>query len=196
MTKNLLKSRDFQEECILSAIEVLSAHFAQWSYHVSFPEVATIPLILLKRLHEQTAIESLHRPIKRLIDQVNTQDPVLSSSVSIPVRSISIYVTLMTSTVYTLHVNCKFPPGLVNVNRFHTDLISCLFFGEMRVEHMIFFCFLFQCFIPYDSLFLMLKLQVNDNKDFIQRKRGGVSFSPNDQASVESFLQVGFPLLL
>jgi hypothetical protein len=80
--KNLLKSRDFQEECVLSAIQVLSAHFAQWSYHVSFPEVATIPLFLLKKLHEQTTIESLHRPIKRLIDQVNTQSkiPCLSAS--------------------------------------------------------------------------------------------------------------------
>ncbi|RLM98251.1 hypothetical protein C2845_PM06G34810 [Panicum miliaceum] len=97
--KNLLKSRDFQEECVLSAIQVLSAHFAQWSYHVSFPEVATIPLILLKRLHEQTTIESLHRPVKRLIDQVT------------------------------------------------------------------------------------------ENKDFIERKREVVSFSPNDKASVDSFLQ-------
>lgn len=97
--KNLLKSRDFQEECILSAIQILSAHFAQWSYHVSFPEVATIPLVLLKRLHEQTTVESLRRPIKRLIDQVT------------------------------------------------------------------------------------------ENKDFIERKREVVSFSPNDKASVDSFLQ-------
>ncbi|KAM0824527.1 hypothetical protein ACQ4PT_070147 [Festuca glaucescens] len=97
--RNLLKSRDFQEQCILSAIEVLSAHFAQWSYHVSFPEVATIPLILLKRLHEQTTIDSLHRPLKRLIDQVS------------------------------------------------------------------------------------------ENRDFVQRKREVVSFSPNDMSSVESFLE-------
>uniref|UniRef100_A0ACD5Z7H1 Uncharacterized protein n=1 Tax=Avena sativa TaxID=4498 RepID=A0ACD5Z7H1_AVESA len=97
--RNLLKSRDFQEQCILSAIEVMSAHFAQWSYHVSFPEVATIPLILLKRLHEQTTIDSLHRPLKRLIDQVS------------------------------------------------------------------------------------------ENRDFVQRKREVVSFSPNDTSSVESFLQ-------
>ncbi|KAF0889226.1 hypothetical protein E2562_022478 [Oryza meyeriana var. granulata] len=97
--KNLLKSRDFHEECILSAIDVLSAHFAQWCCHVSFPEVATIPLILLKRLHEQTTIESLRRPIKRLIDQVD------------------------------------------------------------------------------------------ENKNFVERKREGVSFSPNDTTSVESFVQ-------
>ncbi|XP_006664363.1 nucleolar complex protein 2 homolog [Oryza brachyantha] len=97
--KNLLKSRDFHEECILSAIDVLSSHFAQWCYHVSFPEVATIPLILLKRLHEQTTIESLRRPIKRLIDQVD------------------------------------------------------------------------------------------ENKNLVERKRDGVSFSPNDKTSVESFVQ-------
>uniref|UniRef100_A0A804P980 Uncharacterized protein n=1 Tax=Zea mays TaxID=4577 RepID=A0A804P980_MAIZE len=72
---------------------------AQWSYHVSFPEVATIPLVLLKRLHEQTTVESLRHPIKCLIDQVT------------------------------------------------------------------------------------------ENKDFIERKREVVSFSPNDKASVDSFLQ-------
>ncbi|XBH89042.1 hypothetical protein VPH35_081021 [Triticum aestivum] len=97
--RNMLKSRDFQEHCVLSAIEVLSAHFFQWSYHVSFPEVATIPLILLKRLQEQTTIESLRRPLKRMIDQVS------------------------------------------------------------------------------------------ENRDFVQRKREVVSFSPNDASSVESFLQ-------
>ncbi|XP_048527725.1 nucleolar complex-associated protein 2-like isoform X2 [Triticum urartu] len=97
--RNMLKSRDFQEQCVLSAIEVLSAHFFQWSYHVSFPEVATIPLILLKRLQEQTTIESLRRPLKRMIDQVS------------------------------------------------------------------------------------------ENRDFVQRKREVVSFSPNDASSVESFLQ-------
>jgi nucleolar complex protein 2 len=89
--KNLLKSRDFQEECILSAIQILSAHFAQWSYHVSFPEVATIPLVLLKRLHEQTTVESLRRPIKRLIDQVNRQSKILH------------VVTMHSKDLYTLH---------------------------------------------------------------------------------------------
>jgi len=68
--KQLLKSRGFHEECIHSAMELLLAHFAQWSYHISFPEVATIPLILLKRFHEKTSLESLRRSVKRLIDQV------------------------------------------------------------------------------------------------------------------------------
>jgi hypothetical protein len=112
--RNLLKSRDFQEQCILSAIEVLSAHFAQWSYHVAFPEVATIPLILLKRLHEQTTIDSLHRPLKRLIDQVRT----------VKTRTPIIY-----KEAYTL---CVYFQILINVNIFLTTfkLVSVQFFGN------------------------------------------------------------------
>ena len=68
-----LKSRCFHEECIHSAMELLLAHFAQWSYHVSFPEVATIPLILLKRFHGKTTLESLRRSVKRLIDKESSK---------------------------------------------------------------------------------------------------------------------------
>ena len=72
--KHLLKSEAFQEECVLSVIEILSAHFSQWSYHVSFPDLATIPLILLKKFHDKATSESLRRPVKRLIDQVNANN--------------------------------------------------------------------------------------------------------------------------
>ncbi|TKY46302.1 Nucleolar complex protein [Spatholobus suberectus] len=70
LPKHWLKSRDFQEECVSSAIELLSEHFAQWSYHISFPELATAPLIHLKKHFERTSIESFRRVIKRFIDQV------------------------------------------------------------------------------------------------------------------------------
>jgi hypothetical protein len=46
-------------------------HFAQWSYHISFPDLATIPLIYLRKFYETTTIESLRRVVKRFIDQVN-----------------------------------------------------------------------------------------------------------------------------
>jgi len=49
--------------------------------------------------------------------------------------------------------------------------------------------------VPFDvnlMAALILKLQVNENNEFIERKREVVSFSPNDKASVDSFLQVGF----
>ena len=58
------------EECVLSSIELLSAHFAQWSYSISFPELATIPLTQLKKFHATTTTENLKRLVKRFIDQV------------------------------------------------------------------------------------------------------------------------------
>ncbi|KAL8538598.1 hypothetical protein ACS0TY_000569 [Phlomoides rotata] len=70
LPKHYLKSKSFQDECYHSAVEQLSSHFAQWSYHISFPDLATIPLIHLGRIHEVTTIESLRRMVKRLIDQV------------------------------------------------------------------------------------------------------------------------------
>lgn len=100
LPKSWLKSKNFVEECVLSSIELLSAHFAQWSYNISFPELATIPLIQLKKFHATTTTENLKRSVKRFIDQVE------------------------------------------------------------------------------------------QNIDFVQKKRDGVSFSPNDQQSVESFLQL------
>ncbi|KAL9402616.1 hypothetical protein Peur_006465 [Populus x canadensis] len=70
LPKHWLKSRNFQDECVFSAIELLAVHFAQWSYHISFPDLATIPLIYLRKFHETTTIESLRRVVKRFIDQV------------------------------------------------------------------------------------------------------------------------------
>ncbi|KAL2926378.1 Nucleolar complex protein 2-like protein [Bienertia sinuspersici] len=68
--KYWLKSRDFHEECVSAAVELLCAHFIHWSHHISFPELATVPVIRLKQFHEKSTVESLRRPVKRLIDQV------------------------------------------------------------------------------------------------------------------------------
>lgn len=38
----------------------------------------------------------------------------------------------------------------------------------------------------------LMTLQVEQNVDFVRRKRADVPFSPKDQESVESFLQVHF----
>ncbi|KAG5028608.1 hypothetical protein JHK87_012122 [Glycine soja] len=118
----VIKSRGFQEECVSSAIELLMEHFAKWSYHISFPELATAPLIQLKKVFERTSVESFKRVIKRFIDQHNLN--IATSSNSLP-----------------------FPFGV----------------GEIQVEL---------------------------NIGFVQKKREEVPFSPKDQQSVESFLQV------
>lgn len=70
LPKHWLKSRNFQEKCVSSVIELLAMHFAQWSYHITFPELATIPLIRLRKFNETTTIESFRRVVKRFIDQV------------------------------------------------------------------------------------------------------------------------------
>lgn len=58
------------EQCVYSAVELLVVHFFQWSYQISFPELATVPLIRLRKFHEKTTTESLKRVVKRLMDQV------------------------------------------------------------------------------------------------------------------------------
>uniref|UniRef100_A0A7N0V3M6 Nucleolar complex protein 2 homolog n=1 Tax=Kalanchoe fedtschenkoi TaxID=63787 RepID=A0A7N0V3M6_KALFE len=70
LPKQWLKSRSFQQECVSSAIELLCAHFAQWSYHISFPELATIPLIRLRKFYDSTTDEGFRRMVKRFMDQV------------------------------------------------------------------------------------------------------------------------------
>ncbi|XP_017236838.1 protein REBELOTE [Daucus carota subsp. sativus] len=70
LPKQWLKSHSFQVECVFLVIEMLSVHFAQWSYHISFPDLATIPLIRLRKFYELTNVESVKRSVKRLIDQV------------------------------------------------------------------------------------------------------------------------------
>ncbi|KAL5800202.1 hypothetical protein ACOSQ3_033300 [Xanthoceras sorbifolium] len=70
LPKYWLKSHNFQEECVFSAVELLTLHFAQWSYHISFPELATISVIRLRKFHEKTTTESFRRVVKRFIDMV------------------------------------------------------------------------------------------------------------------------------
>ncbi|XP_073130040.1 protein REBELOTE [Henckelia pumila] len=70
LPKHYLKSKHFQEECIRSAIEQFSLHFAQWSLHISFPDLACIPLICMRKFIETMTSESLRRLVKQLIDQV------------------------------------------------------------------------------------------------------------------------------
>ncbi|PKA50145.1 Nucleolar complex protein 2 like [Apostasia shenzhenica] len=110
--KNLVKSQSFQKECVLSAIELLSAHFLQWSHHISFPELATFPLILLRRFHDKLTDNTLHRQVKRFVDQI---------------------------------------------------LDRCWRISACNI--------------------------VEQNREFIEKKRDGVSFSPNDQVAIDSFIQ-------
>ncbi|XP_073020970.1 protein REBELOTE-like isoform X3 [Primulina eburnea] len=70
LPKHSLKSKHFQEESVRSAIEQLSLHFSQWSSHISFPDLACIPLICMRKFIETTTSESLRRLVKHLMDKV------------------------------------------------------------------------------------------------------------------------------
>ncbi|XWS07909.1 hypothetical protein CRYUN_Cryun41cG0032600 [Craigia yunnanensis] len=67
--RNFNFSSNVKEQCVSSVVEILAMHFAQWSYHITFPELATIPLIRLRKFHEMTTIENFRRVVKRFIDQ-------------------------------------------------------------------------------------------------------------------------------
>ncbi|KAH0856485.1 hypothetical protein HID58_084746 [Brassica napus] len=69
LPKNWLKSQNFQEQCIFSVIEHLAVHFAQWSFHMSFPELAIIPIMRLNKFDERTTLEGLKLVVKRFIKQ-------------------------------------------------------------------------------------------------------------------------------
>nr|KAJ0188667.1 hypothetical protein LSAT_V11C900492800 [Lactuca sativa] len=73
LPKFWLKSQNFLDQCVYTAVELLSAHFLQWSFHISVPELATIPLIRLKKFYERTTVESLMCVVKRLMDQQNVE---------------------------------------------------------------------------------------------------------------------------
>lgn len=73
-----MKLQAFEEVSVRCAIPLLSAHFAQWSYHVAFPELATIPLYTLKRYHEKSTVEPVKRKVKQLIEQVTIGGPDFS----------------------------------------------------------------------------------------------------------------------
>ncbi|KAI3879494.1 hypothetical protein MKW92_000871 [Papaver armeniacum] len=68
--KQWVNSRLFQEECVLSAIELLSAHFAQWSDLTSFAKLAGFPLSRLRKFYEKITIESLRSRLESLIKMV------------------------------------------------------------------------------------------------------------------------------
>ncbi|CAN1161258.1 Protein REBELOTE [Linum perenne] len=70
LPKHWMKSRNFQEACVFSTLELLAVHFVHWGCHISFPELATIPLTHLRKFHDRTSIESFRRMVKRFIHQV------------------------------------------------------------------------------------------------------------------------------
>ncbi|CAN6471429.1 unnamed protein product [Victoria cruziana] len=69
-SKQALKTRAFQEECVFSVIEQIGEHLEQWSYSVFFYELAFIPLTRLRSFCKTTKIERFRREAKQLVQEI------------------------------------------------------------------------------------------------------------------------------
>jgi nucleolar complex protein 2 len=70
VSKPVLKTRTFQEDCVSGVVEQLTEHLAQNSYSVAFPELAVVPLVQLRRLIKDITVDRFRKQFKVLVEQV------------------------------------------------------------------------------------------------------------------------------
>eukprot|EP00850_Spirogloea_muscicola_P001213 SM000004S15083 [mRNA] locus=s4:1147792:1153464:- [translate_table: standard] len=70
VSKQVLRTRAYQEDCVATSLELLAAHLAQWAYSIAFPELALVPLISLRRFMKGTTVDRFRRQAKQLIDHI------------------------------------------------------------------------------------------------------------------------------
>lgn len=69
-SKPILKTRAFQEACVISVVEELAEHFAQWSYSVAFFELSFIPAVRLRSFCKSTKVDRFRKEMRQLIRQI------------------------------------------------------------------------------------------------------------------------------
>ncbi|EOY11700.1 Peroxidase 31, putative isoform 4 [Theobroma cacao] len=70
VSKPILKTRAFQEACVISVVEELAEHLAQWSYSVAFFELSFIPAQRLRSFCKSTKVERFRKEMRHLIRQI------------------------------------------------------------------------------------------------------------------------------
>lgn len=55
---------------MFSVINQLAEHLSQWSCAISFPELAVVPLVHLRKFLKVTTADRFRRQIKQLVDHV------------------------------------------------------------------------------------------------------------------------------
>ncbi|MBA0796935.1 hypothetical protein Gohar_007665, partial [Gossypium harknessii] len=73
-SKPILKTRAFQEACVLSVVEELAEHLAQWSYSVAFFELSFIPAVRLRSFCKCTKVERFRKEMRHLIRKIEAND--------------------------------------------------------------------------------------------------------------------------
>ncbi|XWS58075.1 hypothetical protein CRYUN_Cryun08bG0004000 [Craigia yunnanensis] len=69
-SKPILKTRAFQEACVISVVEELAEHLAQWSYSVAFFELSFIPAVRLRSFCKSTKVERFRKEMRHLIRRI------------------------------------------------------------------------------------------------------------------------------
>ncbi|OMO74436.1 Nucleolar complex protein 2 [Corchorus capsularis] len=70
VSKPILKTRSFQEACLISVVQELAQHLAQWSSSVAFFELSFIPAVRLRSLCKSTKVERFRKQMRHLIRQI------------------------------------------------------------------------------------------------------------------------------
>lgn len=68
--KSVARSAPYQEEIVEQALELLADHLSQWACHVSFPELANLPLAQLRRYAKTTPVERFRKSTRQLADAI------------------------------------------------------------------------------------------------------------------------------
>ncbi|KAL4519392.1 hypothetical protein Ndes2437A_g07590 [Nannochloris sp. 'desiccata'] len=68
--KSVARSAPYQEEIVEQALELLADHLSQWACHVSFPELAHLPLAQLRRYAKTTPVERFRKSARQLADAI------------------------------------------------------------------------------------------------------------------------------
>nr|QUE41924.1 nucleolar complex protein 2 [Fragaria x ananassa] len=78
VSKPTLKTRAFQEACVLSVVDELAEHLAQWSYSIAFPELSFIPGVRLRSFCKSTKVERFRRATRELIRQIEANSQFIT----------------------------------------------------------------------------------------------------------------------
>ncbi|KAL6569778.1 Nucleolar Complex 2 protein [Orobanche minor] len=70
VSKSTLKTRAFQEACVLSVVEELTEHLAQWSYSIAFLELSFVPSVRLRNFCKSTKVDRFRKEMRHLIRQI------------------------------------------------------------------------------------------------------------------------------
>lgn len=68
VSKNSGRSSAYQEDIINTTFELLSEHLAQWSTHISFPELAHLTLVSLRRFIKTSQVDRFRKATRSLVE--------------------------------------------------------------------------------------------------------------------------------